>query len=300
MRRRTATVATVVVLVVALTGCASGAAGRTRPGLLDVVASTSAWGSIAAAVGGREVVVNSVISDPGQDPHSFEASARTLLEIKDADLLIENGGGYDDFMTAMISAAHTSAPVLDAVEISGHRGSASAPLNEHVWYDVAAAEKMTLAIADVLSRVRPAHAAEFTANATRLTRSLARLARAERGVAALYGKTGVAVTEPVPLFMLEAMRLRDLTPPEFSAAVEEGSDVSTRTLEQTLQLFDSHEVGLLVYNEQTSGPVTEHVISAAQTAGIPVVAVTETLPLGMTYVQWMRHNIDAIRSALAR
>jgi zinc/manganese transport system substrate-binding protein len=110
----------------------------------------------------------------------------------------------------------------------------------------------------------------------------------------------VAITEPVPLYMVEASGLKNATPEAFSEAIEEGDDVSPRTLQETLALFTGKKVNALVYNEQTSGPQTEKVQQAAKAAAIPVVPVTETLPEGKDYLGWMTANVDALANALAK
>ncbi|MEJ7629707.1 MAG: zinc ABC transporter substrate-binding protein [Nocardioidaceae bacterium] len=280
-------------------GCADSPTGDV-PGKVDVVATTDVWGSIAAAVGGPRVSVISVINDPDQDPHSYEASSRTLLAVKEADLLIENGGGYDDFMGRMISTAGNDAPVLDAVMVSGLTAPTGGELNEHIWYDFAAVTRVAEAIATKLGGLDPDHASEFAANAKTFVAGVDRLTKAERQLGAAHEGAGIAITEPVPLYMLEAMHVHNLTPAEFSAAVEEGRDVSPRVLADTLALFSEHRVELLVYNAQTSGPVTEQVKAAAVSAGIPVVPVSETLPPGTTYLAWMAHNVARVREALSQ
>ncbi len=100
--------------------------------------------------------------------------------------------------------------------------------------------------------------------------------------------------------MIDACGLRNATPKAFSEAVEEGDDVSPRTLRETLALFTGKKVEALVYNAQTSGPQTEKAEQAAKAAGIPVVPVTETLPAGKDYLGWMTADIDALASALTR
>src|SRR6185312_9471110 len=105
---------------------------------------------------------------------------------------------------------------------------------------------------------------------------------------------GVAITEPVPLYLLLASGLVDKTPTAVSKAVEEGTDVPPAALEKTLALFSEHEVALLAYNEQTSGPETDQVIAAAKAAGIPVVGVRETLPEGKDYLSWMTDNLNSV------
>ena len=104
----------------------------------------------------------------------------------------------------------------------------------------------------------------------------------------------MAITEPVPLYLLTACGFENRTPPEFSEAIEEDSDVAPGVLKQTLDLFDSRQVELLAYNEQTGGPQTEAVLAAAKRNNIPAVPVTETLPTGETYLSWMGKNVAAL------
>lgn len=100
--------------------------------------------------------------------------------------------------------------------------------------------------------------------------------------------------------MTGASGLVDMTPTEFSEAIEEGDDVSPKVLQETLALFSGKQVEALVYNAQTSGPQTEKSEQAAKAAGIPVVPVTETLPSGKNYLTWMTGNVDALANALAK
>ncbi|MFF5113613.1 metal ABC transporter solute-binding protein, Zn/Mn family [Streptosporangium sp. NPDC000509] len=109
----------------------------------------------------------------------------------------------------------------------------------------------------------------------------------------------MAITEPVPLYVLDAAGLKNLTPKEFSEVVEEGDDVSPAVLRETLALLSDKKVEVLIYNEQTSGPQTEQLKKAADDNGIPVVTLTETLPEGKDYIGWMTANLDALQAALA-
>ncbi|CAM5434717.1 metal ABC transporter solute-binding protein, Zn/Mn family [Leifsonia shinshuensis] len=284
--------------VAALTGCSAGSSADN--GKVRVVASTNVYGDIASTIAGNAVEVTSLMSDPAQDPHSFEASAQSQLAVSKADILIENGGGYDDFMnTLRTGSKNTKATVLNVVDISGKK-AVGGELNEHVWYDFPTIEKFTTTLTDALSKADPAQKATFTKNAAAFSGKLTALQNREAELKAKYAGAGVAVTEPVPLYLLEAAGLVNKTPEKFSAAIEAGTDVSPLVLQETLALFSGHQVKLLAYNEQTSGPETERVKAAATAAGIPVVPVTETLPAGKDYVGWMNANLDAVASALAK
>ncbi|MFJ8713514.1 metal ABC transporter solute-binding protein, Zn/Mn family [Streptomyces violaceus] len=287
-----------------LAGCGSSsdsAAGTSTPARVAVVASTDVYGDIVRRVGGDRVDVTSVISDPDQDPHSYEADPQNQLALSKAEVVVENGGGYDDFVDRMLKGGHNgSAQVINAVKVSGKTAPKGGELNEHVWYDFPTVAKVVDRIAAALTKADPSDAAAFGKNAAAFKAKLAPLEAKEARIKKEHGGAGVAITEPVPLYMTEASGLINRTPAGFSEAIEEGDDVSPRILQENLALFSGRKVQALVYNEQTSGPQTEKTEAAAKAAGIPVVPVTETLPKGKDYLGWMTANVDALASALAK
>lgn len=287
-------------LTLPVSGC--GSSGVAPPGSISVVASTSAYGSIVEQIAGRlsggKVQITSIISDPSVDPHSYEASTRTHLTLSRADLIIENGGGYDDFVDTMRASAGTHATVLNAVDISGKAATAGGQLNEHVWYDLPTAAKVAARIARFLIAHDRPDAALLRANERTFMAKLRALESREAALRRADSGAGVAITEPVPLYLLSACGLVNRTPAEFSKAVEDETDVAPRVLQQTLALFSGHQVRLLAYNEQTTGPQTQQVLAAARANNIPTVPVTETLPAGETYLSWMGGNLHAIAAAL--
>ncbi len=307
-----------VVAVLAMTGCGSSNAGgdgsattagspapttTTAGATVSVVASTDVWGDVAAQVAGAlapsHVRITSIITDPDADPHSYEASTQNQLALSRADIVVENGGGYDDFVATMLRASkNTHATVLNAVDISGKKAAAGEDLNEHVWYDLPTAGAVAGRIASALASADPADATTYADNAKTFRGRLAGLERTEAQIKSAHAGAGAAITEPVPLYMLQACGLVNRTPAAFSEAIENGTDVSASVLSRTLALFSDRKVALLAYNEQTSGPQTEAVLKAARSNSIPVVPVTETLPAGTDYLTWMSRNLAAIKSAL--
>jgi zinc/manganese transport system substrate-binding protein len=280
-----------------LVGCDSDAAASSA---VVIVTSTNVYENIASVVGGDLVDASSFISSPDQDPHSYEANARNILTMSKADVVIENGGGYDDFMDQLLDSGDGDPVVLNVVDISGHTAPADGELNEHVWYDLAAVKKLATELASTLGEVDPDHASTYTANADSFSADLQTLIDLEATFKGEVGGKAVGITEPVPGYLLEALGLTNPTPPEFSEAIEEGEDVSVSVLDETLSLYTDHQVDALVYNEQTSGPITEQVKQAAEDTGIPVVGVTETMPDGDTYLTWMTSNLDKLHQALTR
>ncbi|MEV6924788.1 zinc ABC transporter substrate-binding protein [Dactylosporangium sp. NPDC051485] len=273
---------------------ASPAGGAT----VSVVASTNVYGDIVKQIAGDRAAITSIISSPDADPHSYEANTRTQLELSKAKVVIENGGGYDDFVDTMLKASGGAPKVLNVVDISGRTATGGKELNEHVWYDFPTVQKLADQLAAALAEADPAGAATFAANATAFQQKVQQLQAREAAIKAAHTGVGVAVTEPVPLYMLEACGLVNKTPGEFSEAIEEGTDVPANVLHKTLDLFAHKEVALLAYNEQTKGPQTQKVLNAAKAANVAVVPVTETLPDGKDYLSWMNSNLTAIETAL--
>ncbi|MDQ1021775.1 metal ABC transporter solute-binding protein, Zn/Mn family [Streptomyces afghaniensis] len=287
-----------------LAGCGSSsdsADAKSASSKVPVVASTNVYGDIVRGIGADKVDVTSVISDPDQDPHSYEANTQNQLALSKAKVVVENGGGYDDFVDRMLESGHNdSAQVINAVRVSGKNAPKGGELNEHVWYDFPTVARVADRISAALAKADPADAAAFRKNATAFKAKLAPLEAKEARIKKEHGGAAVAITEPVPLYLIQASGLVNRTPAAFSEAIEEGDDVSPRILQESLALFSGRKVEALVYNEQTSGPQTEKAKAAAKAAGIPVVPVTETLPKGRDYLGWMTSNVDALASALAK
>ena len=327
---RAALLGTIAISALALAGCASSTPA-VDDGTVRVVASTNVYGSLVEAIGGDLVTVTSLITSAAQDPHSFEASAQDQLAISKADLVVENGGGYDPFVDTLLKASSSNAPVVNASEASGlleadhdhdDASDSSTPstssgtddgtgsdddhaghdhvegFNEHIWYSFHGVEHVAEAIAEQLSALDADNASTYQANLDAFTAQLETLeASAEALHASTEGK-GIAITEPVPLYLLEAAGFTNRTPEAFSEAIEEGTDVAPAVLAKTLDLFDSSSVALLAYNSQTASSETEQVRTAADDNGVPVVEFTETMPDGADYVSWMTDNLSAISAAV--
>lgn len=309
----------------ALSGCSadtgSEPAAGSGEGTLEIVASTNVYGDILETLGGDKVNVTSIIDRPSQDPHSYESTARDKLAVTDADLVVLNGGGYDTFMEQLVAdAGIDGADVLNAVEISGleddaethdadtgaaadaedhdHEGHSHGSLNEHVWYSPAAMGRLAEAAAERLATLDPDNAASYRDNAAAFTGGIEALTAdlAEAGASA--AGHDVAVTEPVPEYLFEAAGLHNVTPSDFTAAAEEGADVSPAVLNEMQDLLRSGSVAFLAFNTQTATSQTEAVRTTAEEAGVPVLDFSETLPDGQDYLTWMGANVASIADVL--
>jgi zinc/manganese transport system substrate-binding protein len=276
--------------VFAAAGCGQSASGHDHGGV-DVVASTDVWGSVAAAVAGPLASVKSIETGANADPHSFEATPADVAEITDASLLVYNGGGYDHWVDDVL-AGKPEANAVDAYSLRGTQGQA----NEHVFYDVGTAKAVADEIAKRLAQIDSAHADEYHANATAFRRQADDIAAAERAIGQAHPSGSVVATEPVAFYLLRNAGIADRTPPGFASAVEEGDDPSPADVAAMLDLINSHQVSVLLFNPQTETAATKQIEDAAQRASLPVVTVTETLPQGVDYLTWQRNTADELAS----
>jgi zinc/manganese transport system substrate-binding protein len=337
MSSRAAFAAATLSCATVLAACGSGTTGDSgSDGELSVVASTNVWGSIAQAVAGDRIEVESLISEPTADPHSYEASPLDAAAISDASLVVYNGGGYDHFVDDILESVGGDVPTVEAFALfeSGehsdlhaghdHGTSTDAPaseapaedeathdhagddhaghdhsgVNEHVWYDLATADAVAHAVAEQLSELDPDGAGVYRANAAAFHESLHGVSDVTTGIAQDHADAPIAQTETIGHYLVLAAGLDDVTPTDFTNAIENGTDPSPASIAETRQLLLDKKVGVLLYNPQTEDKVSREMRSAAESSGIPVVEVFETLPEGLDYIQWQTRTAESLATGL--
>jgi zinc/manganese transport system substrate-binding protein len=293
--------ATVCVLAstIALSACGSSGPADPTTGsrVVHVIAAENFWGNIVSQVGGSHVNVTSIISDPTADPHLYASDPRDAARIAQANVVVVNGLGYDDFMTKLLGAAPNSKRrVLTVAKILRPRGSDP---NPHLWYDVARVGSVARAIAAALASEDPRDAALFKSNATRFERSMGPTLATVREIRTRFPGAPVAYTERVAGYLLDAAGLAVKTPAGFASAIEAGNEPSPRDSQALDDLVSHRRVKALLYNAQAVSAVTKRVLATAHRAGVPVVAVTETLPGSQqSYQSWQLAQARAVLAAL--
>ena len=304
MRSRDRTLAAVVsvglALLVSACAAASGstASGSAGGGVIVAVGAENEYANVIQQVGGKYVQVSAIMSNPNTDPHTFEASPSVARLVSSAQLVVQNGVGYDTFMNTIENAAPNAArKVITVQDLLGL--PASTP-NPHLWYKPGTMPAVANAVAADLAALQPARTAYFKANATAFIRSLAAWTAAIAAFRAKYPDTPVATTEPVADYMLQAAGADNLTPWAFQADIMNGTDPSAQDVAVERSLFTQHKVKVFLYNQQVTDSLTESFITLAQSNGIPVVGVYETMPVpGYDYQSWMLAEVQDLQKAVA-
>jgi zinc/manganese transport system substrate-binding protein len=290
MRMRTV----IVIAVVVLSGCGSTA----KNGRLNVVAAENVYGNIAAQIGGPHVSVTSILTSPSADPHLFEPGTATGLAVSDARVVLQNGLGYDAFMTKLEDASPSKSRLI--VTMSDVLGVHGKDANPHLWYDVPRLDRIAGAIATALERADRRHRSAYRAGLSRFEQSLAPLQHEIATIRRRFPGAPVAYTEPVPGYLVAAAGLRNLAPDSFTRPIEEGTEPSPAAVAAMDELVAHRRIRALLYNAQAVSPITAQLQSAAHSAGIPVVPVTETLPAHLTFQQWQLRQARVLATALAK
>ena len=290
-----AVAATITATVIVSCSSATAVGGG---GKIVAVGAENEYADVIGQVGGEYVQASAIMSNPNTDPHEFEASPAVAREVSAAQLVVQNGIGYDAFMSTVESAAPSGArKVIDVQQLLNLPDSTP---NPHLWYEPTTMPKVADAIAADLSAIQPAHAAYFKANAKAFIASLGPWYNAIAAFKQAYLGVPVATTEPVADYMLAAVGADNLTPWTFQADVMNGVDPSPQVLASEKALFTSRKVKVFLYNQQVTDPLTESLITLADQNDIPVVGVYETMPVpGYDYQTWMLTEVQDLKKAVA-
>jgi zinc/manganese transport system substrate-binding protein len=262
---------------------------------LKIVAAENFYGDVAEQIGGANVAVNSILTNPEQDPHEFEASTSTARLIADAQLVIYNGADYDPWAVKLLSASKS--PSREVIEVAKlvHRKAGD---NPHIWYDPPTMPAYAKALANTLSKLDPAHKADYAANLAAFEASMKPLVDKVAELRKEYAATPVTATEPVFGYMAIALGLK-MRNDRFQLAVMNDTEPSAAQIAAFEKDLRTRTVKILFYNSQTSEALTERMRTIANESKVPVVGVTETEPAGKRYQEWMLSQLTALDQALA-
>lgn len=261
---------------------------------LGIVAAESCYGDVAHQIAGGATSVTSIMSNPDQDPHLFEASPSVARQLSAAAIVVYNGADYDPWMAKLLAAARAPDRAIIVVADIVHKQPGD---NPHLWYDPLTMPAFAAALAASLSHRDPDRAADYDQH---LRRFLASLEPMHARIADIRNKSvGIPVTATEPVFGYMAMALGfTMRNERFQLAIMNDTEPRASDVAAFENDLRARQVRLLFYNSQTITPATQRLIHIARQSKVPVVPVTETEPAGKTYQQWMIGELDAVERAL--
>ncbi len=263
---------------------------------LNIVAAENFYGDVATQLAAPDAKVTSVLSNPDQDPHLFEASPSVARSLSEAAIVIYNGADYDPWMAKLLKAAKAANRRVIVVADLVHKKAGD---NPHLWYDPANTAAAARALSATLVAADPAGEAGYEQRLQAFTDSLKPLEAKVAAMRAKYAGIKVTATEPVFGYMATALGLQ-MRNERFQIAVMNSTEPRASDVAAFEGDLRKHLVRVFIYNSQASDPAAKRLLDIATKSGIPVVGVTETEPAGQTYQTWMMAQLDALDATLAQ
>ncbi|QSN61789.1 metal ABC transporter solute-binding protein [Caballeronia sp. M1242] len=266
---------------------------------VPVVAAENFYGDVVRQLGGDHVEVTSILNNPDEDPHLFEASPKTARALQHAALVVYNGADYDPWMDKLLAASKSNGKSSGkrTVIVAAHLTGKKSGDNPHLWYDPPTMPAVAKAVSAYLASADPAHKSDYDA---RLAAFLASLKPIDARIAQLksrYRGVPVTATEPVFGYTADAIGF-EMRNQRFQTAAMNETEPSPADIAAFEKDLRERRVHVLIYNSQATGALTRRLLGIAKDGHVPSISVTETLPAGKTYQQWMETQLDALAGAL--
>ncbi|MDQ7938315.1 metal ABC transporter solute-binding protein [Lactiplantibacillus sp. WILCCON 0030] len=272
-------------MLLGLAGCRQARSQNTPSDKLSVVTTTNFYGEVAKAVGGKRVQVKAVIKSPTVDPHDYEPTSKVATQVAQADIVVANGLGYDNWMAKLVK----NAPKAKFVQVGEDVMGKQVGVNEHLWYDPTTMPKLAIALAKQYGQAQPKHKAYFQKRAQAY---IATLKPIQQELTQLRQRADqlthcqVLVSEPVFDDALTAMGFK-VSNVAFENAIEKGTDPSPQVIKTMQKDLKTHQVAFFVQNKQVTDHLVTAMVDLAKKQNVPVLQVTETMPAHQNYRQWM-------------
>ena len=262
---------------------------------VKVVAAENFYGDLASQIGGANVAVTSILSNPDDDPHLFEASPDTAKALTDAKIVIVNGVDYDPWMEKLLSA-HKAPDRKEIIvaRLVGHKPGD----NPHLWYDPAYMKAAAKALVADLIAVDPAHKADYEQGEAKFMDSLKPLDDKIATMRKAYAGQPITASEPVFGYQAGLIGLK-VHNEKYALAVMNNAEPTPSEVAAFGNDLKGHKVKVMMYNAQASEPAVGKLVQLAKDNNIPVVGVSETEPPNSTYQDWMMGQLNALDKALA-
>lgn len=261
---------------------------------IQIVAAENFYGSVAKAIGGAYVHVDSIISNPDQDPHLFSVTPGIAQNLAQADLVVFNGLGYDTWMQSLLNVVTipTRKEICVGQLVKRKEGD-----NPHIWYDPATMPLYAKALLHFLIQKDPVHQAVYQTNYQTFIKQQRRVTDLIQQLKPRTQNVKVIATEPVFGYMANALGF-DMQGSAFQISMMNGVDPSPQQVLEFQNALQTHQVKVLFYNKQVSSPLIQQLLQVAKRQAIPVIGVTETQSANTTYSEWMWDQLNQLAKAL--
>ncbi len=255
-----------------------------------VVCAEAAWCNVAAQIGGADVQTQALLATPGIDPHDLTPSPSMARAMARATIAVVNGATYDDW--ALPFAASAPGKIVVAGVAGWQPGD-----NPHLFLDPEAVGKVAHVFANMLSHQPGISASDVAGRLEAFLKELDGVKARLAAMKAQHEAVPVAAVEPVGETLLRDAGL-DVVDENFALAIMNHAEPSPRDVAQVDTMIDGRKVRMLITNPAIHSPQIDRLVDRAHTAGLPIVAIGETLPPGQSWQGWVYGILQTVGQAL--
>ncbi|MQS90013.1 metal ABC transporter solute-binding protein, Zn/Mn family [Companilactobacillus mishanensis] len=289
MNRRNLLIASLLVFLLVMTGCSKSAANNK-----EILTTTNTYYEPAKSIVGDKYKVDSIIKSVNVDPHSYKPTTEISKRVSEASLIVSNGLGYDDWINKIVESNNRQDDLLNFSSDVLHKKNGQ---NEHLWLDVDYMKSLSKILYQRVSEMDALNKKYYKKNYNNYLKKLDKLSDKEADIRKVsQGKTAY-VSEPLPDYMLKDLGVK-VANNHFAKAIEDGTDPSIKDIRDMQNGMKNRDVDFIVINKQVSSSVISKIVKTAKENNIPIVYITETIPSGMGYYQWMDRTLDSVARAL--
>ena len=269
---------------------------------LKVLATFSILGDFVKNVGGDRIEVATLVG-PNSDAHVYAPAPADAKKVADAKVVIVNGLGYEGWMSRLVKASGSKAPVVVASKGVKERkapgGHGHGGADPHAWQSVANAKVYVANIRDALIAADPASKAAYEANATAYLGKLDALdADVKAAVAAIPAdRRKIISTHDAFGYFQQAYGVEFIAPQGVSTEAEP----SARDVARIITQVKKQKIPAVFLENIADPRLMERIAheSGARIGGkLYSDALTDEKGDAPTYLDMMRHNIKQISTAL--
>jgi zinc/manganese transport system substrate-binding protein len=258
---------------------ASLAAERIRIGTPEFV-----YSDLAQQIGGAAVSVTLL------DRRTVAAHGNSLAG---SDLVIFSGTAPDAWLRDAARNALPRPIIFEVLRYTTEKNVAELPS-----YDPGAISGVAQDLAKELSRRAPAESPAIAANLARYAEAFRPIDRKMAEIAKAYEGTQVFLTEASFRGLVKRLHFEVQDETYFKDS-NSGTAPSAKSIAELKDAIGRRKASILIYDRDAATGITDDLVEIANDSGIPVVGLSEKLPSGLHYQQWMLRQLNAIHGALS-
>lgn len=259
---------------------------------ISVVSTVDTWGSLAKEIGGADINVKSIMAGANTDIATFKPKSKDLQNMQDAQVVITNGAGYDDWATKI---RPKKAEIISAAATVGALNGD----NPYLWFSHDARDAMASSMADTFSRVMPAKKRVFAKRLNEWQEREKKLTDYLKDFAKENSDAKYAATSPVLFWLMADMNARDNTPKDYAEALSNNNDPQSSSVEEFQKLIEDRKIDVLISDSQQGSDVLNLLNGTAGRSYTSTVRVSELMPQYANQLdQWIMKICDDIHNAL--